>query len=398
MSRHQAVRNLDYHQELDEFEAEGYSDEEELGAEDKALMRQGTLQVQEILGVGASKVTTAQIEEALWHYYYDVDKAVAFLVTKYIVPPEPKQVKGTPQKTTSEFRSPFSPQLHSALLPGIFDQYPPCTKGRMATCSPGRADATLFLRFLRDARTSLTHGQGDEFLRQSRPNTPPGFELRPRGPYAHLFLDMPWGNVPKHRQTLFIEPPKLPGGLLGGSGAPPKLSKLQQLAAARKKKVEEKQSEEKVEGVRTKMSDLGLNSSLGKKENIALGGGPNKRQKTAEATPPSSTPSLGRDRRQQPVHEPMDVDDAGKDAASDPRVELRVVLEDASVVPPAAPSAFAKTLFGSPSNAPTVPQRDFFALPFASHPAVQGAFSGPSPDDVVFAAQAKGSLSGKGKH
>jgi elongation factor 1 alpha-like protein len=93
MSRHQDVRNLDYQNELDEYE--GYSEEEEeLSPEDKAQMRQGTDEVRAALGIEASKVTTTQIEEALWHYYYDVDKSVAYLISKFIDPP-----KKTPKKT-----------------------------------------------------------------------------------------------------------------------------------------------------------------------------------------------------------------------------------------------------------------------------------------------------------
>jgi elongation factor 1 alpha-like protein len=91
MSRHQEVRNLDYQDVLDDFE--GYSEgEEELSAEDQALMREGTAQVRSMLGVEAAKISTAQIEEALWHYYYDVDKSVTYLMAKFIAPP-PKPVK-----------------------------------------------------------------------------------------------------------------------------------------------------------------------------------------------------------------------------------------------------------------------------------------------------------------
>ncbi|KAH8887696.1 hypothetical protein GQ53DRAFT_290219 [Thozetella sp. PMI_491] len=97
MSRHQAIRNLDYQKELDEYD-EGYSDDE-LSPEDQALMREGTAAVQASLGANASKVTKTQIEEALWHYYYDVDKAVTYLVSKIITPPEPKKAKALPQKT-----------------------------------------------------------------------------------------------------------------------------------------------------------------------------------------------------------------------------------------------------------------------------------------------------------
>ncbi|KAL2263616.1 hypothetical protein VTK26DRAFT_5978 [Humicola hyalothermophila] len=98
MSRHQYVRNLDYQDALDEYE--GYSEEEddELSPEDKALMSQGTAAVQAALGVEASKVTVAQIEDALWHYYYDVDKSVTYLTTKFINPPT-KAAKSTSKQT-----------------------------------------------------------------------------------------------------------------------------------------------------------------------------------------------------------------------------------------------------------------------------------------------------------
>lgn len=86
MSRHQYIRNLDYQEAVDEYE--GYSEEEdELSPEDRELMNKGTADVQAALGVEASRVTVAQIEEALWHYYYDVDKSVAYLISKFINPP-----------------------------------------------------------------------------------------------------------------------------------------------------------------------------------------------------------------------------------------------------------------------------------------------------------------------
>ncbi len=172
---------------------------------------------------------------------------------------------------------------------------------------------------------------------------------------------------------------------------PPKLSKLQQLAAARKKKIEEKKSDDKVEGVRTKMSDLGLSSALGKKENVPMSGGPSKRQKIAETT--AVVPPDSRGREPKTSHDAMDVDSTIGDAKG----SLRAMGEEVLVPESARPSAFAKTLFGNTSGAPPRPQQDNFALPFASHPAVLEAFSGPSPDDVVLAAQAKGSLSGKGE-
>lgn len=62
-----------------------------------------TAQVRLSLGSDSSKVTTQQIEDALWHYYYDVEKSVAYLANKYI---SPKHAKPPAQKKNkSEGRS-----------------------------------------------------------------------------------------------------------------------------------------------------------------------------------------------------------------------------------------------------------------------------------------------------
>ncbi|QUC21376.1 uncharacterized protein UV8b_05619 [Ustilaginoidea virens] len=72
--------------------------EEQLSPEDKAAMEQGTADVKKSLGANANKVTIQQIEEALWHYYYDVDKSVAYLNKTFIAPP-PKVSQKTPPDT-----------------------------------------------------------------------------------------------------------------------------------------------------------------------------------------------------------------------------------------------------------------------------------------------------------
>lgn len=46
--------------------------------EDREQMRIGTINVREALDPSV-KVTDAQIQEALWHYYYDVGKSVSYL-------------------------------------------------------------------------------------------------------------------------------------------------------------------------------------------------------------------------------------------------------------------------------------------------------------------------------
>lgn len=127
MSRHQAYRNYDYENDLDEYEGnDGFEEEEELSPEDRgnihllvvsnhqppltvldtAQMDAGIAQVRAALGTESSKVTTQQIQEALWHYYYDIDKSVTYLATKFIVP--------SSKKKGGRFTSLALPSLHPA--------------------------------------------------------------------------------------------------------------------------------------------------------------------------------------------------------------------------------------------------------------------------------------------
>lgn len=113
-------QNYDYQNDLDEFDGDepAEEEEEELSPEDKAQMTAATAEVKSMLGPQASKVTTQQIQESLWHYYYDVDKTIAYLISKFIDPaPKPpaktKVPKTTPQapdgKNYSEHPSPLTP-------------------------------------------------------------------------------------------------------------------------------------------------------------------------------------------------------------------------------------------------------------------------------------------------
>jgi elongation factor 1 alpha-like protein len=62
----------------------------------------------------------------------------------------------------------------------------------------------------------------------------------------------------------------------------------------------------------------------------------------------------------------------------------------------AQPSSFASTLFGTSSNA-TVRRAEAYPFPYTASPSYSAKpFLDPSPDDIVLAAQAKGSrFSGK---
>jgi len=53
----------------------------ELSPEDKEQMRLGTIKVREALG-SAIPVSDKEIQETLWHYYYDVGKSVVYLKSK----------------------------------------------------------------------------------------------------------------------------------------------------------------------------------------------------------------------------------------------------------------------------------------------------------------------------
>ncbi|ETS78074.1 hypothetical protein PFICI_10136 [Pestalotiopsis fici W106-1] len=329
MSRHQAYRNYDYENDLDEFDGgeDDYEGEEEegLSAEDKEQMEACTAEIRSILGPQASKVTTAQIQEALWHYYYDVDKSVTYLITKFIDPPAPKAAKSAPVKTKD---------------PDVM--------------APRRSN---------------------------------------RSSFADFFHDMPWLNTPQDRQASLIEPLRPRGGLLGGSGAQPKMSKLQLLAAERKRKAEE-QKAKSAGGPKGEVSQTTQNLSklsLGSKTRGAPASA-----STATVSPPAeaaittATPTIPLKRKTSDLVQL----DGPPAKASSPRSE-DVQMEEATPVEPAEPSAFAQTLLGSVGSAsPAHAPPRTYALPymaFISSSSVLDAFSGPSPDDVVLAAQAKAS-------
>lgn len=66
-------------------------------------MRLGTLEVWARLPEGSSHITEKQIHEALWHYYYDVDKTVGYLVASYITKAKEQKKAAVGKKATGEF-------------------------------------------------------------------------------------------------------------------------------------------------------------------------------------------------------------------------------------------------------------------------------------------------------
>jgi len=72
--------DYDDYDDYDAYDEEGDQNTagDELSAEDKDQMRQGTAKVRQALGPKVP-VTDNDIQEALWHYYYDVGKSVTYL-------------------------------------------------------------------------------------------------------------------------------------------------------------------------------------------------------------------------------------------------------------------------------------------------------------------------------
>lgn len=183
---------------------------------------------------------------------------------------------------------------------------------------------------------------------------------------------MPWLNIPEDRRTVFTKPPRLHGGgLLGGSSEPPKMSKLQALAAARKKKREEKQPETAQDATAKKEAPE-TDTLQNKISQMKIS------QKEAPQVPSTAVPLTPSDSL------------SGPGPALDGTIEPQ---DPVPVVEKAQPSTFAQALFKSASETPQ-PQQQLYAPPwltFTTDEALVEAFSKPSPDDVVQAAQSQGS-------
>ncbi|KAI8631327.1 hypothetical protein F5Y19DRAFT_463607 [Xylariaceae sp. FL1651] len=320
MSRHQAYRNYDYENDLDEYDGEGYSDgEDELSPEDRAQMTAATSQVRAALGSDSSKVTTKQVEEALWHYYYDVDRSVAYLASKYIA--------SKPAKTTVQNKN----------------------------------------------------KTGDD-------RAP---EHQPRLLFTNFFHDMPWLDVPNDRRTIFIEPTHPRGGLMGGSSSSGKMSKLQALAAARKKKADDQKSENSRALQTTKQITPETVKEHARPPSGVLVDRSNARQDVMAAMS-LPVPTEFQARSKNEAAESLDIETA-RISTSNPSNTAKPPTFT-QPFSPATPSAFARILLGSPTGSSASVPRNQYRIPYMSlTSSVADAFSEPSPDDMVLTAQSKAS-------
>lgn len=208
---------------------------------------------------------------------------------------------------------------------------------------------------------------------------------RPRS-FVDFFKDSPWLNVPVERQAVLIPPFYIRGGLLGGSSdGTPKISKLQALAAARKKKALEQKPGSSA-GVEQPMANLSLDPCK-----------PN--NTTQDRIITDSTPNVKSGQRSFPLRKRKDSNPHEKVPKVPHDRELHQTASDESMEPEsvdqAEPSAFANTMFGNTSSTPPRRADNLFSLPYVAAatatPLSTDPFAGPSPDDVVIAAQSKGS-------
>ncbi|KAJ9661587.1 hypothetical protein H2201_006443 [Coniosporium apollinis] len=326
--------------EFDDDEVADYSDEyaedtqEQEGIpEDQVRMHEGKAQVKKALGSSYS-VSDKEIEEALWHYYYDVSKSVSYL--KNLRPPQqPKKLKQASR----------------------FDQ----------------------------AANSAANAQ------RRKPDEPlPAYPvpIAIGTPFSSVlardfFKDTPWLQLPEHRRgNISLEPviPQL--RLLGGSSKPS--SKLAALAAARKKKEEEKRAAAPTTDTSAQLPDraISLLDRLGSK---ASGGSCT--EKNAPLSAPSSHVLEQARPRPYPVRpkkEPSTsrLEESKETVPPAPEATKPEPLLDMK----AEPSTFARIMVGPHDSSHGSQNRS-----------KEGSFFSVPPDDVVVNAQSKGSKSDEPK-
>jgi elongation factor 1 alpha-like protein len=197
-----------------------------------------------------------------------------------------------------------------------------------------------------------------------------------------FFWDVPWGNVPPERLgVITVDAPHYKGGLLGGS------SKLAALAAKRRKEREDAEAaaskaNNDADSAIAMLDKLSMKNQESGNTSVGDGSGP-------------ARPSRYPVRRRSPSPAP--------EAPKEPEIEEPQAPQPAVVVElpaqRATASMFASTLCGSDESSkhPQAPLQEI-PLPFAAYKSYDGtgAFAGPSPDDIVRAAQAKGA--GGGRH
>lgn len=216
------------------------------------------------------------------------------------------------------------------------------------------------------------------------------------------FKDAPWLNIPEDRRgEILIEPLYPPGRLLGGSPSQGKVSKIAALAAARKKK-----GNGATKSIpQRSMTSVALLDKLSGRNSSTASSDP-----ALSVSETIHSESTGEDRvlKTQASAHPSQKDGWQiTDSKLEVERHVRVLrqLPTASspsprvptVAPVAAPSKFAKVLFGDSvfwqKLPPVASFQPYYMVPQGPKFTNSEAFAGPSPDDIVLKAQnSKGRL------
>ncbi|KAJ5093459.1 Translation elongation/initiation factor/Ribosomal beta-barrel [Penicillium angulare] len=386
------VKNVDFEDD-DYYDDDGY---ESADPEEQEHLQRCTNEVLSQLRTGQPSLTVSkeEVQEALWHYYNDVEKSVNYLRGSHtLVGRKKKKFKNN--------------RLRSKVCSAIIN-IPRCV-GRFSLAGLENAIALERLLAL-DVIMALNSNLG--FIKGVClgvwENVLTGFlvpvypvPLSP--PSAHFsaadfFRDSPWLNVPSHRKAdILVEPlyPRL--GLLGGAPeASGKMSKLAALAAARKQKesgqatsntppasTSESQQPEKA---KISLKDRLAASSKAAKPSEGLAGLQSIRR-SAKPSPPAQKPSSPEPTKVVPTPAPVPKDQPEElvDDKEEPQQQIPEIR--------AQPSMFASAIIGSQTGPKMAePSRlhsnhvDLLQIYGVDH-AEPFDFSEPSPDDVVLKAQ-----------
>ncbi|KAK6385972.1 hypothetical protein LTS17_001545 [Exophiala oligosperma] len=330
----------DDYDDYDEYD-ENYDEggDNELSPEDKEQMRLGTIKVRESLG-SAFKLSDSEIQDALWNYYYDINKSVAYLTSKH------KSAATPSKKTATENKSKPIFSVDSTTLRARLDSD-------------------------RDGHECLSCGFGADGQQEL---TSPTVCSEPFSA-AEFFKDCPWLRVPECRKAVILIEPVYPrGGLLGGSSGSGKPSKLAALAAKRRQKENERSSSNNTPAPSSE------NDYAARLQSLHINSQSNQQK--------PSTIRTNEPCEDQTMTDDLQMQDADKTSTLETSTEQErepEVLIVAQPVVRAKPSAFASIMTSHDFDTrPQVPHNLVFPSP---DPSRFAAFAEPSPDDVISRAQ-----------
>jgi len=399
------VKEVSYNDEDEDYDEYGEDAGDELSPEDKKQLEVGTIAVRAELDPDII-VSDKEVQDALWHYYYDIGKSVTYL--KNLKKPQPKQEKKkqTPNRfdqaanaaasksshKTNNRMSPFvslnflSHTQKEGYAAPLHFCYQIGSRSRMRPCTELRAWIDLHTSVQKRSNPgSDALGFGDRCC-MFTPAYPQAL-----GP-ADYFRGVSWRRDEIDPETLSDLIPQFEnsrGGLLGGSSKP---SKLAALAASRKKKEEEKRNITPKSSADQSERAVALLDRLNlKQENVS----PQSASDVSEVTSTRLRFTAARHKdTEQTEDEPQEPESA-------PEPEMRTPPPDMR----ATPSLFAQAICRNHSSSADEDHSETlsdgsrqwssgFTFPYANDPQYikSDPFARPSPDDVVLKAQSKGSL------